>query len=95
MIREVIEAGFTLSLFANAILFLPQIIRILREKTSKGVSLITFSGFWLIQLLTVMHGFLRKDYLLAYGTIFSMVMSGIVVALILSYRDKELISNHS
>ena len=88
MINKVIELGFTLSLFINAALFLPQAIKMVREKTSRGVSFITFFGFLLIQLWTALHGFLRKDYLLAYGTILSMVACGGVSLLIVYYRYK-------
>lgn len=89
MFKDIIEVGFSLSLFINAILFFPQIIRMIREKTSKGVSFITFFGFLLIQLWTAMHGFLRKDYLLAYGTILSMITCGWVTILIVRYRYKK------
>lgn len=89
MFKDVIEIGFSLSLFINAVLFFPQIIRMMKEKTSRGVSFITFFGFLLIQLWTVMHGFLRQDYLLAYGTILSMITCGVVALLIVYYRYKN------
>lgn len=84
-----IEVCFSLGLFVNAALFIPQSIRIMVNKDSKNVSFITFFGFLLIQLVTVLHGFLRHDYLLAYGTLVSMLTCGHVVWLIIYYRLKN------
>lgn len=88
MIVHFVEISFSLSLLINAILFIPQSMRLASHKDSRNVSFITFFGFWLIQLVTVLHGFLRKDYLLAYGTIISMITCGYVIWLILYYRVK-------
>lgn len=85
---KIIEYSFVLSLFVNAVLFIPQIMRIVASKDSKEVSFITFFGFWLIQLATTLHGFIRKDYLLAYGTLASMLTCGCVILAILFYRKK-------
>lgn len=82
----IVEYGFAISLFVNAALFIPQIMRIAAKKDSKEVSLITFLGFWLIQLSTTLHGFLIKDYLLAFGTLASMLPCGYVILQIVFYR---------
>jgi|LakMenEpi03Aug12_release.lakeMendotaPanAssembly.Ray.scaffolds.fasta_scaffold2897550_1 uncharacterized protein with PQ loop repeat len=89
ILEKVIEYSFVASLFVNAALFIPQIMRIIASKDSKEVSFITFFGFWLIQLATALHGFLRKDYLLAFGTLASMVTCGGVIWLIVFYRMKN------
>ena len=83
---NIIEYSFAASLFVNAVLFIPQIMRLWASKDSKEVSFITFFGFWLIQLATTLHGFLKKDYLLAFGTLASMVTCGIVIIAIIFYR---------
>lgn len=85
-IQSVIEVIFSCGLFINAALFVPQIIRIIKEKDTKDLSLITFVGFWVLQLTTVFHGFLNDDYILAFGYILSLITCGAVVFLIIFYR---------
>lgn len=89
MPNGIIELSFVLGLFINAALFIPQAINIMVNKDSKEVSFITFFGFWLIQLSTVLHGFLRSDYILALGTFLSMLTCGFVIGLIVYYRIKN------
>lgn len=86
ILDKVIEYSFAISLVANTLLFIPQIMRIIASKDSKELSFITFFGFFLIQLSTTLHGFLKKDYLLAFGTLASMVTCGGVIWLIVYYR---------
>lgn len=89
IVRETIEFIFGTALFINALLFIPQSIRILKERTAKGVSLFTFLGLLLIQLAIVLHGIIIHDYLLIWGYLVSMATTGTVVALILRYRKSE------
>jgi MtN3 and saliva related transmembrane protein len=86
---HLIEISFSLGLFINAALFIPQAIRIIKNKDAKEVSFITFFGFLLIQIATSLHGFLNNDYLLTYGTLLSIVTCGTVVVLIAFYRIKN------
>lgn len=44
------------ALFANAALFIPQIIKIFKQGHADGVSLITFGGFNVIQALGLING---------------------------------------
>ena len=85
-VYEVVEFIFASALFINALLFIPQITLLIRKKSSKEVSLITFLGFFLIQLAIVLHGWMHKDYLLTFGYLFSMLICGMVVVLILYYQ---------
>ena len=82
----VIEFGFTMSLLANALLFIPQIITLIKKKSSEGVSLVTFGGFNVIQIFTILHGFMAHDYVLAGGYFLSIITCGTVTALIIYYR---------
>lgn len=84
--HQVIEFGFSLSLLVNALLFIPQIISLLTCKSAEGVSLITFAGFNVIQLFTVLHGVMAQDYLLAGGFFLSFLTCGVVSLLIIYYR---------
>lgn len=89
LMKNLVEISFALGLFINAALFVPQAFRLIKKKDSEEVSFITFFGFWLIQLTTTLHGFIRKDYLLAFGTLLSMITNGHVIWLILYYRIKS------
>ena len=89
MVEIIIETIFSLGLFINAALFIPQIIQLYKTKNSKGFSIITFAGFNLIQLFTVLHGILHKDYLLISGYTLSLITCGIVTMLIIFYRNNE------
>lgn len=84
--RYFVDFFFALGLFINAILFIPQIIRLWRFKDPTGVSFITFAGFDAIQLFTIFHGMLVRDDLLTYGTFLSLITNTIVVLQIIYYR---------
>ena len=88
MITTIIEAIFGAALFINALLFIPQIIKIIREKSSQGVSLITFVGFLLIQLSAVLYGLVKQDMVLVLGYLISIVTCGTVVILALIYKPR-------
>jgi MtN3 and saliva related transmembrane protein len=86
---SIIELGFSLSLIANVLLFIPQIRSLLRSKSDKGLSLVTFSGFNVIQVFTFLHAMLIKDYLLAAGNVCNIFTCGTVTYLIIYYRYKK------
>ena len=86
---DTIEIFFTCALFFNALLFVPQAIKIWKAKSSKGVSLMTFLGFNVIQLLIILHGVLKGDCLLVFGYLLSLITCGAVTVLIVYFRGKE------
>ncbi|MGA2655127.1 MAG: PQ-loop domain-containing transporter [Gammaproteobacteria bacterium] len=86
MMVIIIETIFSLGLFINAALFIPQIMRLHQKKDSKELSLLTFGGFNFIQLFTILHGYLHQDYLLMGGFIASFITCGIVTGMIVYYR---------
>jgi|JI102314A1RNA_FD_contig_101_554739_length_1388_multi_4_in_0_out_0_2 MtN3 and saliva related transmembrane protein len=86
---SIVEFIFSIALFVNAILFIPQIIHLIRHKTAAGLSLLTFLGFLLIQLAIVLHGLIVRDYLLTFGYLLSMLTCGTVVFLIVFYKKGE------
>lgn len=88
-LKNIIEVGFSLGLFINAILFVPQIIQLIRVKDAKGLSLLTFGGFSIIQLFVVLHGILMKDYLLTIGYLISLLTCSILTVLIIFYKIKN------
>ncbi|CAN5218405.1 hypothetical protein BH10PSE19_BH10PSE19_02850 [soil metagenome] len=81
-----IEISFSLGLFINALLFIPQVIKLYQTKNSQELSLLTFGGFVIIQFLTFLHGYLHRDYLLMVGYFMSLATCGLVVVLIINYR---------
>ena len=84
--KYVIESLFGLSLLFNAFCFVPQIIKVMRFKNAREVSLLTFAGFLAIQLLTILHATLHHDYILLGGTAISFMVCGILTYLIVYYN---------
>ncbi|MBE9224941.1 hypothetical protein IQ264_05610 [Phormidium sp. LEGE 05292] len=84
--KEIVTFLFGLGFLFNASLFIPQAIRILRTKSAKGVSIITFLGFNLIQLNSILYGYYQKDLILAYGNLISFICCGVVTCLAIFYR---------
>lgn len=64
---HLVEIFFSISMFVNAALFIPQAIKIFRHKTAAELSLTTFAGFNLIQLSMVLHGYIHQDWFLVLG----------------------------
>lgn len=81
-----IEVIFGLFLFINAALLIPQIVKLLREKHSNDISLITFSGFVAVNIFTVLHGIIVHDIWIIAGYSLSVMTSAIVTILIVKYR---------
>jgi len=90
---NIIDFIFSIALFVNALLFLPQMYRLLKAKESKDLSLITFAGFLGIQLAAVLYGYVHHDFILLSGFLLSALFCGTVVVLIIFYRCK--IHGHS
>ena len=82
-----IDIIFGAGLFINAALFIPQAIRIVKYKNTKGLSLITFVGFCLTQLAAVVYGFFHQDYILMIGYVLALITCGTVTVLIFKYRN--------
>ncbi|MDR1243892.1 MAG: hypothetical protein LBJ79_01700 [Endomicrobium sp.] len=83
-----IEGLFGMAMFINAVLFLPQAIKIHKTKNTKGLSLITFIGFNIIQLSSILHGYIHKDYIFMLGMLLSLLFCGCICFLIIYYKIK-------
>ncbi|MDR2066252.1 MAG: hypothetical protein LBP57_00185 [Endomicrobium sp.] len=83
-----IEAVFGLAMFINAILFLPQAIKLYKTKNTKTLSLITFFGFDIIQVTSILHGYIRNDKILMFGMLLSLIFCGSVTFLLIYYKIK-------
>lgn len=84
--QNFIETGFFIGLLVNALLFVPQAIKLYRLKSSQGISMITFAGFNVIQAFTAMHAYLVHDTLLLLGYVFSFITCGAVTLFAFLYR---------
>jgi MtN3 and saliva related transmembrane protein len=77
---------FGFALMGNAALFVPQALAIWRKKSGEGISLITFAGFNLLQVIAIVQGVYQHDLALILGMIASLITCGAVTVLTLKYR---------
>lgn len=88
--KEIVAVIFGLGLLCNALLFVPQVLAVWRKKTDEGISLITFGGFSVLQVIGVIHGIYQRDPSLVLGMAASFVSCGSVTALTVFYRLKRI-----
>ncbi len=81
-----IHTGFAVSMFCNALFFIPQIVRLIKTKKSDEISLPMFVGFAIGQIFTIWHAYFVKDYVLMRGFLLSFFTCGTATALIIIYR---------
>jgi MtN3 and saliva related transmembrane protein len=86
--KEIVTFFFGLGFIFNASLFIPQAIKIIKTKSARDVSLITFAGFNFIQVNGVFYGYYQNDLILMYGNLISFITCGIVTLLAIYYRNK-------
>ncbi|HLF66595.1 MAG TPA: PQ-loop domain-containing transporter [Gammaproteobacteria bacterium] len=86
MWASLVEVVFAVAIVANAVLFIPQIIRLYQKKDASQVSLLTFAGFNVIQIFTILHGIIHQDYWIIIGFVLSFAACAIVTGMIIYYR---------
>ena len=59
--KEIVAVIFGLGLGGNALLFVPQLIAVWRKKSDEGISLLTFGGFSVLQMIGIVHGLYQHD----------------------------------
>ena len=89
-IKEMVAVIFGLGLMGNALLFVPQALAIWRKKTDEGISLVTFGGFCLLQIISVVHGLYEHDLAMVIGMGASLLTCGVATALTIFYRIKRM-----
>ena len=87
--REIVTFVFGLALLGNAALFVPQALAVWCKKSDEGVSLVTFGGFCILQVIGVVHGFYEHDNSLIVGLGASFLTCGAVTALTILYRSRR------
>ena len=88
-LSHLVELLFGLALFFNALLFIPQTIKIIKEKNGQSVSFITFCGFIVIQFISVLYGVFKHDNILIIGYLLSMVACLSVLISAFIYRHNK------
>jgi MtN3 and saliva related transmembrane protein len=88
--RQIVAFLFALGLIGNALLFVPQAVAVWRKKTDEGISLVTFGGFCILQILGVIHGVYQHDNSLILGLGASFLTCGTVTLLTVVYRIRRL-----
>lgn len=86
--KEIVTFFFGLGFVFNASLFIPQALRIVKNKSAKDVALITFLGFNFIQLDGALYGYYQNDLILLYGNLISFLTCGAVTVLAIIYRNQ-------
>jgi MtN3 and saliva related transmembrane protein len=88
--KEIVAVIFGLGLLCNALLFVPQVLAVWRKKSDEGISLITFGGFSVLQIIAIIHGVYQQDLSLIVGMAASLLSCGTVTALTFFYRMRRL-----
>jgi MtN3 and saliva related transmembrane protein len=88
--KEIVAVIFGLGLLGNALLFVPQVIALWRKKSDEGISLVTFGGFSILQVIGIFHGIYQRDPSLILGMAASLLTCGSVTGLTLFYRVRRL-----
>jgi MtN3 and saliva related transmembrane protein len=87
--KQIVAVVFGFALMGNAALFVPQALALWRKKNSEGISLITFAGFNLLQVIAIVHGVYQHDLALILGMIASLITCGAVTILTIVYRSGD------
>ena len=88
--KEFVALLFGLGLGGNALLFVPQIIAVWRKRSDQGISLLTFGGFSVLQIIGIVHGLYQRDLSLTLGMAASLLTCGTVTMLTIFFRMRRL-----
>jgi len=88
--KQLVAVIFGLGLLGNALLFVPQVIAVWRKKSDEGISLVTFGGFSVLQVIGIIHGCFQRDPSLIVGMSASLLTCGSVTGLTILYRLRRL-----
>ncbi len=86
--KELIAYLFGLGLLVNAAIFVPQAIKIFKAKSAQGLSVLTFAGFNILQLIGILHGYFQNDMSILIGMAASFLCCGAVTVGAMIYRNE-------
>ncbi len=86
--KSIVAVIFGFGMLINAALFIPQALHIWKTKTAKGVSVVTFAGFNVLQAVGAAQGYYQGDRALMIGMISSLLTCGSVTLLAGFYRPR-------
>jgi len=86
--KDIIAIIFGMGLMANAGLFVIQAAKIIKNKSAKGVSTLTFAGFSILQITGILHGYFQNDMYLLTGMAASLLACGTVTILSVIYKNR-------
>ncbi len=89
-VRQIVAFVFGLALIGNALLFVPQALAVWRKRSDEGISLVTFGGFCLLQVIGVIHGLFEHDNSLVIGLGASFLTCGAVTFFTIFFRIRRL-----
>ncbi|MDR3186887.1 MAG: hypothetical protein LBT63_00430 [Holosporaceae bacterium] len=84
-----VELMFGVGMFVNAALFIPQAVKIYRTREVGDLSILMFVGFNVVQIFSILHGYIHRDFILMAGFLLSLIFSGTITVLILLYDKKD------
>lgn len=84
--EQIIIILFDLSFIYIAIAAIPQIIKLVKAKNSKELSLATFLGFNIIQIASALHAYSNHETAFLIGTLILMCAYIPITILIIHYR---------
>ncbi len=68
---------------------IPQLVKLLKEKKSKDISIIMLAVLFTGLALWVWYGFLKKDWIIILSNLFALVINLIIGILTLYYKPKR------
>ena len=84
-----VEFSFILIFFINALVFIPQALQILKQRSATTISIATFSGLLLIQFSLTLYGAFIGNLILALGCILSVLAVGAILGLAIYYKRPQ------
>jgi MtN3 and saliva related transmembrane protein len=67
--------------------FLPQVLKTWKEKSAKNVSLLMFVIAFVNEVMWIIYGFLKNDWVIILTNIIMIVFCSIMIALKLKYKN--------
>lgn len=78
--------GVIASIFTG-IALLPQLIKIIKEKKSEGVSFLMLSSMFVGISLWIVYGFMKNDYIIIISNCFSLIVNISIVVLSIKFKS--------